>query len=62
MGPPGDLALAVGLALILTADVRNVAQYALPNAGLALLRMDGNPGRVSRLIAMDEPVSCEKGV
>lgn len=56
------LALAAGLALILTADVRNVAQYALPNAGLALLRMDGNPGRVSRLIAMDEPVSCEMGV
>jgi probable phosphoglycerate mutase len=55
------LALAAGLALILTADARNAARYALPNAGLALLRMDGNAGPVSRLMAMDEPVSCEMG-
>jgi probable phosphoglycerate mutase len=56
------LALAAGLALMLTTDARNAAQYALPNAGLALLSMDGDDGLASRLIAMDDPVSCEMGV
>lgn len=56
------LVLAAGLALILTTDPRNATRYALPNAGLALLSMDGNAGLASRLVAMDEPVSCEMGV
>jgi probable phosphoglycerate mutase len=55
------LALAAGLALMLTSDARNAEHYALPNGGLALLRVDTEARPLSQLVAMDGPVSCEMG-
>jgi len=49
------LALAAGLALMLTDDVRNAPQYALPNGGLARLRV----GTEAHLVTMDDAISCE---
>lgn len=55
------LALAAGLALMLTGDARNAARYALPNGGLALVRMDSGAPPAGRLVAIDGPMSCGMG-
>lgn len=55
------LALAAGLALMLTGDARNAARYALPNGGLALVRMDIGAPPAGQLVAIDGPMSCGMG-
>lgn len=55
------LALAAGLALMLTSDARNAEHYVLPNGGLALLSVDAGARPASGLVAMDGPISCDMG-
>jgi hypothetical protein len=46
---------------MLTGDARNAARYALPNGGLALLRVDAGTPPAGRLVAIDGPMSCGMG-